>query len=254
MSTLNKAAKKTAKKTPKKSSSSSTLPRVICHMAPSIDGRIVVKRWPGLQALTAIYEAIGAGFDADAWIIGRVSMQAYVDEQQGPPVRLRAPRTPLPRTTYVADAEATSFAIAIDPAGKLRWKHGHIDDEHVITVLSTSVSDAYLAHLRSIGVSYVFGGDDTIQLRRVLRTLKQRFGIETLLLEGGGGINGHFLAADVIDELSVIVAPLVDGSVGTPSLFDASTASTARAPRALKLVAVEPRGDLLWVRYAFTKR
>ena len=230
---------------------SSSLPRVICHMVPSIDGRIVTKRWLGMKPLGALYESVAEHYAADAWIIGRVSMAAYVADQKGLTPRLRAPSSSIPRTTWIADAEATSFAIAIDPSGKLRWKHGKIDDEHVIAVLSTSVSDAYLTHLRAVGVSYVFGGADTISLRRVLKTLRSRFGIETLLLEGGGGINGAFLADDLIDELSVIVAPLADGSVGTPSLFDSPR---AHAPRALKLLAVEPRGDAVWLRYACAGR
>jgi len=237
----------TKKKTTAKASSASALPRVICHMVPSIDGRIVTTRWAGMKQLGALYESTAGHYEADGWIIGRVSMAAYVADQKGPTPRLRT-SSPLPRTTWIAAADATSFAIAIDPAGKLRWKHGAIDDEHVITVLSTSVSDAYLAHLRAVGVSYVFGGADSISLRRVLRTLRSRFGIETLLLEGGGGINGAFLADDLIDELSVIVAPTADGSVGTASLFDSPR---THAPRALKLLAVEPRGDAVWLRYAF---
>ncbi len=52
---------------------------------------------------------------------------------------------------------------------------------------------------------------------------------------GGGRINGSFLAADLIDELSVLVAPIADGAMGTPSLFDASE---GKGPaRHLKLVS-----------------
>jgi hypothetical protein len=37
-------------------------------------------------------------------------------------------------------------------------------------------------------------------------------------------IDGSFLAAGVIDELSLLFAPVADGSIGTPSLFDATKA------------------------------
>jgi hypothetical protein len=51
----------------------------------------------------------------------------------------------------------------------------------------------------------------------------------------------------VIDELSVLIAPVADGGVGTPSLFDARQSSGP--VRHLKLLSVERRpGDLLWVR------
>ncbi len=82
----------------------------------------------------------------------------------------------------------------------------------------------------------------------MLEKLREEIGIKKLLLEGGGKINGSFLADDLIDELSVLVAPIADGSVGTPSLFDVG--DTAGPARHLKLISVEKRkGDLLWLRY-----
>jgi len=56
------------------------------------------------------------------------------------------------------------------------------------------------------------------------------------------------LAAGLIDEVSVLIAPAVDGRVGTPALFDwgGDGAGTAR----LALEHVEQRADdVLWLRY-----
>jgi 2,5-diamino-6-(ribosylamino)-4(3H)-pyrimidinone 5'-phosphate reductase len=114
-------------------------------------------------------------------------------------------------------------------------------------VLTQKVSDDYLAFLRSKGVSYLFGGKKDVDLERVIKKLRCEFGIEKLLLEGGGGINGSFLEADLIDELSIILAPIADGSVGTPTLFDAKKGRGL--PRDMKLISCERRGDLVWLRY-----
>ena len=143
---------------------------------------------------------------------------------------------------------ATSYAIAIDPSGKLRWTKSDIDGEHVVTILTQSVSDDYLAFLQAQGVSYLFGGKSRIDLESVLRRLRSKLGIEKLLLEGGGKINGTFLDANLIDELSILVAPVADGSIGTASLFDVEN---RRMPaRGLKLLAVEQRsGGIVWLRY-----
>lgn len=220
-------------------------PYVICHMVPSVDGRIVTSGWRLPGTLLSEYERTAATFDADAWIIGRVSMEPYAGRAKVP---ARAPRTRIPRTDFVARAGAPSHAVAIDPSGKLRWKSGSIDEEHVVTVLTERVPDRYLAFLRSRGVSYLFGGRTRIDLPAVLRKLRARFGIRTLLLEGGGKINGSFLAADLVDELSLLYAPVADGGVGTPTLFDARDgAGPARRLRLLS--ARRRRGDLLWVRY-----
>ena len=54
-------------------------PRVICHIATSIDGRIVVDGWPD-SVSTAVrrqYEAVHASYNADGWVCGRVTMEPF---------------------------------------------------------------------------------------------------------------------------------------------------------------------------------
>ena len=213
-------------------------------MVPSVDGRIVVDRWRLPRGLLAEYERTAASFAADAWMIGRISMEPYAGRARVP---ASAPRVRIPRTDFVARADAPSYAIALDPGGKLRWESSAIDEEHAVTILTEQVPDRYLAFLRAKGVSYLFGGQRRIDLARALRKMRAHLGIRTLLLEGGGKINGSFLAAGLVDELSLLVAPVADGSVATPTLFDAGGRGAARR---LALLAVERRpGDLLWIRY-----
>jgi 2,5-diamino-6-(ribosylamino)-4(3H)-pyrimidinone 5'-phosphate reductase len=220
-------------------------PYVICHMVPSVDGRIVTTNWKLPPRMLAEYDRTAETFDADAWMIGRISMEPYAGKARVP---ARKVMQPIPRTDFIARRDAASYAIALDPSGKLTWKSSSIDEEHVITILTEEVSDDYLSFLQSRGVSYLFGGRTAVDLKRVLEKLRKEFGIEKLLLEGGGKINGSFLAADLIDELSVLVAPIADGAMGTPSLFDVNE---GKGPaRRLKLVSFEKRaGDLLWLRY-----
>ena len=220
-------------------------PYVICHMTPSIDGKIAPTNWPALKIVSAGYERIATTLDADAWIVGRVSMAPYAGRSRVP---RRTGRQRMPRSDFIAAPAAQSYAIAIDPSGKLMWRSHAIDGEHVITVLGDGVSDDYLALLRSRGVSYVFGGKAGIDLRGVLAKLRTGFGIRRLLLEGGGKINGSFLAAGVIDELSILIAPVADGSIGTPTLFDARAGKGLA--RKLRLISMSRiKGDLVWLRY-----
>jgi 2,5-diamino-6-(ribosylamino)-4(3H)-pyrimidinone 5'-phosphate reductase len=68
------------------------------------------------------------------------------------------------------------------------------------------------------------------------------------MLEGGGRINGGMLRAGLVDEVSVLVAPVVDGRMRTPALFDDDADDAA--PQRLTLQAVEQRADgVLWLRY-----
>ena len=216
-------------------------------MVPSVDGRIVTDPWKMSSVMSAEYERTARTFAADAWLIGRVSMEPYAGRATLPKRKVAA----IARKDFIADTTARSYAIALDPAGKLRWRSNEIDGEQVINVLTEKVPDSYLDFLQSKGVSYVFGGRERLNLERVLQKLRQAFGIKRLLLEGGGKINGAFLAADLVDELSLLVAPVADGSVGTPTLFDAGPKPVARR---LRLKSVQKRaGDLVWLRYQ-TKR
>jgi 2,5-diamino-6-(ribosylamino)-4(3H)-pyrimidinone 5'-phosphate reductase len=218
-------------------------PHVICHMAPSIDGRIAGVG--SSRSLGTAYERTAQTFKADAWMIGRISMEPYAGNARMP---RRKRRTPIPRRDFIANVDADSYAIAIDPSGRLRWERNTIDEEHLITILSQRVSDSYLAFLRSRDISYLFGGRTRINLKSVLERLRRAFGIKTLLLEGGGKINGSFLAAGLIDELSILVTPIADGSNGTPTLFDAGSAES-RGRRFHLISARKLEDDIVWLRY-----
>ena len=140
-----------------------------------------------------------------------------------------------------------SFAFAIDSRGRLAWETNDIDGDHVVALLSERVSDEYLAFLREGGVSYLLAGARDVDLALALGKIGARFGVRTLMLEGGGRINGAFLRAGLIDEVSLLVVPVADGRIGTPALFDAEDDAP---PRRLVLDAVERRDDdVLWLRY-----
>jgi 2,5-diamino-6-(ribosylamino)-4(3H)-pyrimidinone 5'-phosphate reductase len=82
-----------------------------------------------------------------------------------------------------------------------------------------------------------------------LSQLAEHFGVRTLLLEGGGHINGAFLEADLVDEVSLLLVPGIDGRHEIPAVFDGVSPSR-RAAVPLKLKSVERREmDALWIRY-----
>lgn len=226
---------------------SNTRPYVICHMTTSVDGKIKSTLWPKDSNIHKLYEQCHKKLNGNAWIIGRTSMQGYSSSK----IRnLGKALTLNKREDYVGDENASSFAIVIDSSGKCRWDSNSITGDHIIEILTEKVSLSYLSHLREKQVSYIFAGRSEINLETALKKLKALFGVKRLLLEGGGIINGSFLKAGLIDELSQLVMPMVDGSVGTPTLFDAEQGYTSRrsAPLRLKSVSKLSRG-VVWLRY-----
>ena len=96
------------------------------------------------------------------------------------------------------------------------------DGDHLICVLSERAPADYLDMLQERGISYVVSGKSTVELRKAVALLGKHFRIRTLLLEGGGHINGAFLQAGLVDELSLLVA---QASTAATTFQPCSTAS-----------------------------
>ncbi|HEU4630555.1 MAG TPA: RibD family protein [Gemmatimonadaceae bacterium] len=223
-------------------------PRVICHMMASVDGRIVTDDWPLADEGSEEYERIHEAYASDAWLCGRVTMARHFAAGVRAEDEVAREHTGAPREDFVAPGDHESFAIAIDPRGRLVWESGELDGDHVVAILSERVSDDYLAGLRARGVSYLLAGREDVDLPLALEKVGARFGVRTLMLEGGGGINGSLLHAGLVDEISLLVAPVADGRVGTPTLFD--VVGQGAVPHRLALEQVERRAnDVLWLRY-----
>lgn len=226
---------------------SAARPRVICHMMASVDGRIVTDGWPLHADGRRQYEEIHNSYEPDAWICGRVTMARHFAQGTRPDDEVARQHDAPPRDDFRAPGDHSSFAFAVDASGRLAWETSDIDGDHVVAVLSERVSDEYLASLRERGVSYILAGAPEVDLARALEKIAALFGVRTLMLEGGGRINGGFLRAGLIDEVSLLLTPVVDGRIGTPALFDVDEEST---PYRLALDSVERRpDDLLWLRY-----
>ncbi len=225
-------------------------PYVICHMLGSVDGRIKQNIW-GFKDHHKYFEETAEKIQADAWLVGRVTMQEFSSKNDHP---LQPGTGSIPKEDFVADQPANTYAVVIDPSGKCFWDTNMVSTEHVIEVLTEKVPVGYLAHLRSKNVSYVFGGAETLDLEVVLQKLYRLFGIRTLRIDGGGHVNGSFLEAGLIDEFSLVLAAVADGTIGAPTVFEAAEGYEGRRATQFSLQSVERiYGDFLWIRYLVTK-
>jgi riboflavin biosynthesis pyrimidine reductase len=220
-------------------------PHVVLHIVTSIDGRIVPHGWGDTASIGEIYERIHRDLDGDAWIVGRVTMAEF---GKGEPRPVKAAET-YPRTTWIAPGAPgdDKWAIAIDQSARLHLNLNRANGDAIVAVLTEATSDDHLAELRRDGISYLFAGTSELDLPLALERLNADFGIKRLLLEGGGGINGSFLAAGLIDEASLLIFPIADGTTPAATLFDRPEGQGV----ALKLQSVDRlEHDILHLRYA----
>jgi riboflavin biosynthesis pyrimidine reductase len=219
-------------------------------MLGSVDGRIKQNIW-GFKDHHKYFEETAEKIPADAWLVGRVTMQEFSSKNTHP---LDTVDQSIPKEDFVAHQPAKTYAVVIDPSGKCFWDTNMVSTEHVIEVLSEKVPEGYLTHLRSKNVSYLFAGKEELELTVVLQKLFRLFGIKTLRIDGGGHVNGSFLEAGLIDEFSLVLAPVADGTIGAPTVFEAAAGYEGRKATQFTLKSVERiYGDFLWIRYLVAK-
>ncbi|WP_026321016.1 dihydrofolate reductase family protein [Arhodomonas aquaeolei] len=229
-------------------------PKITCHMITSLDGRLCPERWSDpvgsrvMDLIDAHYDTAAERLGGEGWIVGRRTMTDYVDQNQSPPLL----ETPRERPAYFQERAGRDVAVAIDPSGRLRFDQGEVDGDHAVVVLSQRVPDEHLERLREAGVSYVFAGPHGDDLAEAMEILGDAFGIGHLVLEGGGATNGAFLSAGLIDEVSTLICPAIDGLAGIPAIFEHSDPS-GRAPsegQHLRLLSCQTlSGGVIWLRH-----
>ena len=237
-------------------------PYIFCHMMTSLDGKILgsyMETAEGAAAGNVFYEiAFGKNsyYKHQGWLSGRVTTDDNFTFYEKPALDENAPT--VPAGDFVAEPNADMYYVSVDPSGKLAWKSSkltYIDTHtHVLEVLTEKASNAYKAFLRKLNISYIIAGVDALDYALALEKLKNLFGIETLMLGGGGVLNWSFLQAGMCDEVSVVIAPTADGSTDTPALFSAKAGLSTDTPVAFTLQSAEVKdGGCVWLRYLVKK-
>jgi riboflavin biosynthesis pyrimidine reductase len=196
-------------------------PHVSILMVTSIDGRLHPSRFTASPDGTrrdwsGQYEKVHASLQANAWLVGRVTMAEM--SKSG----AHAPPGPwkVERPIHVAKTDVATFAVALDPSGKLHFQNGKLSGDHLIVLLGRDTPDSHLAELAADGVSYIVSAGAELDIPSLLDVLARQFGITHLVVEGGAKTNGAFLAAQVVDELRVLVAPALDGAEHVQGIVD----------------------------------
>lgn len=237
-------------------------PYIFCHMMTSVDGKIMGSYMGTLEAekSSAVFYNIAFGKDPyykhQGWLSGRVTTDDNFTNYNKPELDENAPT--VPEGDFVTEPSTDKYYVSVDPSGKLGWESNtltYIDtNADVLEVLTGKASNAYKAFLRKMGISYIIAGEDSLDYEVAMEKLKTLFGIETLMLGGGGVLNWSFIQAGMCDELSLVITPVADGSSETPALFDTKGDLSADNPVGFILDNAEVMdGDSVWLRYKVKK-
>jgi len=225
-------------------------PYVICHMVTSIDGKVTGDFLGSKKGTAACeeYYRINRMLKSDAFACGRVTMESSFTNGFVPDLSSFS-EAEISHEDYVA-MKHNYYAVSFDTCGKVGWTDSKIHDEdegyddcHIIEVISEKTPGKMLSYYRSIGVSYIFAGEKAVDVKLALDKLYRLFGIRKLLLEGGSIINGAFLRAEAVDELSLVTVPVIADKDDKPLFMDADMTD-------FNLISSENMPDgVIWSKY-----
>ena len=234
------------------------IPKIICHIMSSVDGRLLPGRWTqpydgtSSSVLFKDYAEIGKTLGTDAWMFGKATTKEVFPYKFMP----KSKNTASPGKIYVGYRDTSRLFITVDPDADIFYTDSRLRGDNILTVLGTNATVDYLQMLEDKGISYIVL-NDPMNLREAMEIIHERFGINKISLQGGGIIDGAMLAAGLLDELSLVIYPGIDGLTTSPSIFEYLGGSDERPAngQALELLSSETRSHgIVWLRYKFHKK
>lgn len=132
------------------------------------------------------------------------------------------------------------------PAGRQRSR----STAPIIILTTERASTSARQRLRALADDVKVFGRTDINFRRALRWLHAEWGVNRLLCEGGGELNGALFRAGLVSELHLTVCPKIFGGRAAPTIADGlGFAKLADAAR-LELQSTTRVGDELFLVFA----
>ena len=203
------------------------------HMMQTIDGKATGNFWRKSDVYHGIkdYFKLIPNLNCQGFALGRVSMEGNSDEK--PNLSKYKDKEKLKHEDFIVPLEkgAKYYLASYDSKGTLGFKNNVININEwlndgsiflcqIIEVITDQVSNEYLHYCREKGISYIFCGKEKIDIKLSLQKLKKLFKIDKILLQGGPKLDGAFIKDDLIDGISIIIAPCI--SEGGDTLFNPS--------------------------------
>lgn len=232
-------------------------PTVICHIMSSVDGRLLPSRWtPPFDGTAASelfrqYADTGHKLGTDAWMFGKATTREFFPGKFMP----KSTGHPQAGKIYKGNLNTSRLFITADPDADIFYTSGNLRGDNIVAILGTNATDDYLDLLEELGISYIVLSSPTA-LDEAMTALYRHFDVRKISLQGGGIINGSMLAAGLLDELSLVIYPGIDGLTTAPSVFEYLGASDQlpASGQTLELLSAKTLDHgVVWLRYRFHK-
>lgn len=183
-------------------------------MMSSVDGRIdckMLENMPGDEYFSTL-----SSFHGDGFISGRNTAEL----EMALPGRFEGKTRDVKEDFFSKKTDRKGFDIVIDTNGVLRYAKRSLQDAPLLIVTSRKVTREYLEYLDKENISYIVCGEEHVDLKKACQILLEEFHLERLCVVGGPYINGAFLKAGLLDEVSIVIGSGIDGRSGWEGVFE----------------------------------
>lgn len=236
-------------------------PYLVIHTSVSLDGKIT-----GFDVDLESHYRLAGSFEEDATLAGADTLLASVDadapgadSEAGPPgapdpqsnLNLNSNSNSSSTPPSDPDSSARPALVVPDSRGRLKhwpWLLGSGYWGRGIALCTERTPRRHRDYLERVGVAVIEAGADRVDLAAALEVLAAEHGVEQVRADCGGRLAGALLRAGLVDELSLLVHPVVAGA-GALDWYAEKEGATSPRPR-LRRIRLEPVGDaLVWTVY-----
>jgi len=219
------------------------LPHVVLHVEASLDGRI-----DQIQPDVGRFYRLAAGFHEDAILTGADTLLEGAE--------LPAQDDAEPPTPRAIGGGGPLFVVTDSRCRFDRWnwlrKQPYWRDAVALVAQASPVDG--LERLASQDVPTIVCGERRVDLRAALETLVAVYDVRTVRVDSGGALSGALVRAGLVDEVSVLLEPVLVGGVAPRTFLRGPDPSTPGDVAQLRLLNVEQFDDgLVWLRYEVAK-
>jgi 2,5-diamino-6-(ribosylamino)-4(3H)-pyrimidinone 5'-phosphate reductase len=220
------------------------LPTVVLHNAVSADGRTA-----GFGANLGLFHEIAGRWHEDVTLAGSDTILAALrhgpDEAETNEMRQAA-----------AGARSGVRLAVIDSRGRIKdWRRIKTWPfwDSFLSISSSATPGQHLAYLSYQDVDNLTVGERRVDLGQALEAFSNRYGAKTVRVESGGTLGGELLRQGLVNEVSLLLHPLLVGGMSPPTIYR-TLELDADSPVTLKLLECQKLQDaFVWLRYEVTK-
>ena len=122
------------------------------------------------------------------------------------------------------------------------------NDVQTIIAVSKKINKKNLLRLQKLPVEVIISGENSINLKLLLKKLSDKK-IKTILVEGGGTVNWEFIKNDLFNELIITLSPFLIGGADSVSFVEGKGfAKISNSPN-LKLKSIKRLKNYLVLNY-----